>query len=69
MTHVLGLPVEQALSELSRCGVTDVKIIESIAPRGGRTDGTMRVICFRDAERLLIVSRFRDEVDAGKGAE
>jgi len=64
---LLGLPLEQALRELERRGVTEAAVRRLLAPRRAHTpdgDGQWRVVRVREGETVALdVCRFEFVVE------
>ncbi len=62
MTDLLGEPLDDALEQLAARGLMDVRVTETVPPRGGHDQGTLRVVRITDDGRELLAARFPDEV-------
>jgi len=57
--NVLGMPLEDALALCRAQGLPEPEVITTCAPRGQRSEGTLRVIRVREGQ--WTVSAFMDE--------
>ena len=64
MTSVLGMPLDAALKELAKSGITDAAVKRCDAPRASASRGTLRIVAEKDGGRVLTVCLFPDDVTA-----
>lgn len=62
MIHLLGLPLENAVSALREANIDEIEIKEISAPRGSTPRGTLRVVRIEKGGKIVTCARFPDDV-------